>query len=137
GKSARARRGHRGRDRRHRARRRPGLGRRHGARHARVRDARERDEPPPDRLQLATDLHRPRPARRGPDLSRETLMTRLITIALLAALGLPDLAGCARKDGPEVAFLLSTLQEERYQKDVKYFEARAQELGMRVVTLAA
>jgi D-xylose transport system substrate-binding protein len=32
---------------------------------------------------------------------------------------------------------LSTLQEERYQKDVKYFEARAKELGLRVVTLAA
>ena len=61
-------------------------------------------------------------------------MTRLIAIALLAALAFP---GCARKDGPEVAFLLSTLQEERYQKDVKYFEARANELGLRVVTLAA
>lgn len=36
-----------------------------------------------------------------------------------------------------MAFLLSTLQEERYQKDVKYFEARAKELGLRVVTLAA
>ena len=67
-------------------------------------------------------------------LSRKTLMTRLIAIALLAALAFP---GCARKDGPEVAFLLSTLQEERYQKDVKYFEARANELGLRVVTLAA
>jgi D-xylose transport system substrate-binding protein len=33
--------------------------------------------------------------------------------------------------------LLSTLQEERYQKDVKYFEARARELGLHVVTLAA
>ena len=36
-----------------------------------------------------------------------------------------------------MAFLLATLQEERYQKDVKYFEARAKELGIRVVTLAA
>ena len=47
------------------------------------------------------------------------------------------LAGCKKQEGPQVAFLLSTLQEERYQKDVKYFEARAKELGFRVVTLAA
>jgi D-xylose transport system substrate-binding protein len=45
--------------------------------------------------------------------------------------------GCKRADGPEVAFLLSTLQEERYQKDVRYFETHAKELGFRVVTLAA
>ncbi|HEY6040054.1 MAG TPA: substrate-binding domain-containing protein [Kofleriaceae bacterium] len=62
-------------------------------------------------------------------------MIRLVACALVAALALPT--GCARKDGPEVAFLLSTLQEERYQKDVKYFESRAQELGLRVITLAA
>ena len=62
-------------------------------------------------------------------------MTRLVAFALVAALALPT--GCTRKDGPEVAFLLSTLQEERYQKDVKYFESRAQELGLRVITLAA
>src|SRR5262249_40673596 len=45
--------------------------------------------------------------------------------------------GCKRAEGPQVAFLLSTLQEERYQKDVKYFEARAKQLGISVVTLAA
>jgi D-xylose transport system substrate-binding protein len=45
--------------------------------------------------------------------------------------------GCKRDDGPQVAFLLSTLQEERYQKDVRYFEERAKELGLRTVTLAA
>jgi len=44
---------------------------------------------------------------------------------------------CKKHEGPQVAFLLSTLQEERYQKDVKYFEQRAHELGMRTVTLAA
>lgn len=58
-------------------------------------------------------------------------MIRYLIIALLAT------SACERKDGPQVAFLLSTLQEERYQKDVKYFEARAQELGVRVITLAA
>ncbi len=58
----------------------------------------------------------------------------MISLAVLATLLVP---ACKQKDGPQVAFLLSTLQEERYQKDVKYFEARAQELGIRVVTLAA
>jgi D-xylose transport system substrate-binding protein len=48
------------------------------------------------------------------------------------------LAACkAPEHGPDVAFLLSTLQEERYQKDVKYFEAHARELGLDVITLAA
>ena len=46
-------------------------------------------------------------------------------------------AACKKQEGPQVAFLLSTLQEERYQKDVKYFEAHAKELGFRTVTLAA
>ncbi len=61
-------------------------------------------------------------------------MTRIISLALLAILAFP---ACKQKDGPQVAFLLSTLQEERYQKDVRYFEARSQELGVRVITLAA
>jgi D-xylose transport system substrate-binding protein len=60
-----------------------------------------------------------------------------VLVAALAALGLGG-SGCkAKGDGPQVAFLLSTLQEERYQKDLKYFEARAKELGIRVTTLAA
>ena len=61
-------------------------------------------------------------------------MSRIACLAILASLSFP---ACKAKDGPQVAFLLSTLQEERYQKDVKYFEARAQELGLSVVTLAA
>jgi D-xylose transport system substrate-binding protein len=44
---------------------------------------------------------------------------------------------CKKQEGPQVAFLLSTLQEERYQKDVKYFEQRAGELGLHTITLAA
>ena len=47
------------------------------------------------------------------------------------------LLGCRAHEKPEVAFLLSTLQEERYQKDAKYFEQQASELGMRSITLAA
>ncbi|HEY5944099.1 MAG TPA: substrate-binding domain-containing protein [Kofleriaceae bacterium] len=61
-------------------------------------------------------------------------MIRILSIVALASLALP---ACKKQEGPQVAFLLSTLQEERYQKDVKYFEARAKELGLRVVTLAA
>jgi len=60
---------------------------------------------------------------------------RSVSIALVSVLAFS--AACKKQEGPEVAFLLSTLQEERYQKDVKYFEARAKELGVRVVTLAA
>lgn len=55
---------------------------------------------------------------------------------VLAALLLGS-GGCSKQEGPQVAFLLSTLQEPRYQKDVKHFEARAKELNLRVVTLAA
>jgi D-xylose transport system substrate-binding protein len=62
----------------------------------------------------------------------------VIARTLVVASILAGAAGCtAPADGPQVAFLLSTLQEERYQKDVKYFEARAGELGIRVATLAA
>ncbi|HEX5058062.1 MAG TPA: substrate-binding domain-containing protein [Kofleriaceae bacterium] len=64
-------------------------------------------------------------------------MIRNLSIILLATIGLGLLPACNKQEGPQVAFLLSTLQEERYQKDVKYFEARAKELGLRVVTLAA
>jgi D-xylose transport system substrate-binding protein len=61
-------------------------------------------------------------------------VTRLIALTLVIAAALP---ACKAKQGPQVAFLLSTLQEERYQKDVKYFEARAHELGLSTITLAA
>ena len=37
----------------------------------------------------------------------------------------------------KVAFLLSTLQEERYQKDRKYFEQKAKALGLSAFTMAA
>jgi D-xylose transport system substrate-binding protein len=59
---------------------------------------------------------------------------RIVAIVLLASVGL---LACAKQEGPQVAFLVSTLQGERYQKDVRYFQARAKELGLRVVTLAA
>lgn len=41
------------------------------------------------------------------------------------------------KGGTKVAFLLSTLQEERYQKDQRFFEAEAKKQGLAPFTLAA
>ena len=64
-------------------------------------------------------------------------MIRTLSILLVAALGLVPLTACKKHQAPDVAFLLSTLQEERYQKDVKYFEQRAGELGLHTITLAA
>src|SRR4029077_14937086 len=103
----------------------------HRARHARVLDAVERHEPPARRLEPPAHLHRTHPARRGSALERKTLVKLAIVLVALS------LSACKQKAGPDVAFLLSTLQEERYQKDVRYFEARANELGLHVVTLAA
>lgn len=66
---------------------------------------------------------------------------RLFTGLLLSALAL---AGCGKEgggaapaSGPKVALLLSTLQEERYQKDKKYFEEEAKRQGLSPFTLAA
>jgi D-xylose transport system substrate-binding protein len=43
----------------------------------------------------------------------------------------------AQPSRPKVAFLLSTLQEERYQKDRRFFEDKARALGLDVIVLAA
>lgn len=64
----------------------------------------------------------------------------LVPCAFFAAL---SLLGCnkdssgSKVSGPKVAFLLSTLQEERYQKDKKYFEEEAKKRGIDAFTLAA
>jgi D-xylose transport system substrate-binding protein len=71
-------------------------------------------------------------------------MIRLAAFALLVS----SLASCkpsdAAGDGPgvapgavKVAFLLSTLQEERYKKDQKYFEDAAKKAGLAPFTLSA
>lgn len=66
------------------------------------------------------------------------MIAKLSLVSSLVAAALAAAAGCkAPDDAPAVAFLLSTLQEERYQKDQKYFEARAKALGVTVTTLAA
>ncbi len=46
-------------------------------------------------------------------------------------------ASGAAEGKTKVAFLLSTLQEERYQKDKKYFEEKATSLGLAPFTLSA
>jgi D-xylose transport system substrate-binding protein len=45
--------------------------------------------------------------------------------------------GGATEGKPKVAFLLATLQEERYLKDKKYFEEKATALGLSPFTLSA
>jgi len=63
-------------------------------------------------------------------------VSRAVAMALVA---LCAAVGCKRGDarGPKIGFLLSTLQEERYQKDKAYFEAEAKKLGLSPFTLAA
>lgn len=46
-------------------------------------------------------------------------------------------SGTSSESRTKVAFLLSTLQEERYQKDKKYFEDKANALGLAPFTLSA
>jgi D-xylose transport system substrate-binding protein len=63
-------------------------------------------------------------------------------VSRLAVAGLALLTACSSKTpsapaAPKVALLLSTLQEERYQKDRQYFEDAAKRLGLAPFTLAA
>jgi D-xylose transport system substrate-binding protein len=67
---------------------------------------------------------------------RLTAGLALAALALLAACKEPSGDG-KPASGPKVALLLSTLQEERYQKDQKYFEAEAKRRGLAPFTLAA
>jgi D-xylose transport system substrate-binding protein len=63
---------------------------------------------------------------------KRNVMLILVLVAITACKHTGSASGEAR-----VAFLLSTLQEERYQKDKRYFEARAAALGLDVIALAA
>jgi D-xylose transport system substrate-binding protein len=62
-------------------------------------------------------------------------MSRRYVLLVLA------LCACSKSQadggGPKVAFLLSTLQEERYQKDKKYFEDEAKKDGLSPFTFSA
>ena len=60
----------------------------------------------------------------------------LVLLAVLAAVGCGKPSSSSGAAG-KVAFLLSTLQEERYQKDKKYFEDEAKRLGLSAFTMAA
>ena len=62
---------------------------------------------------------------------------RCLLPAALLLFGCGKDSSGAKSSGPKVAFLLSTLQEERYQKDKKYFEENAKKLGLDAFTLAA
>lgn len=66
-------------------------------------------------------------------------MNRTLSVLLLSTLLAAPAAGCKPDEsgGPKVAFLLSTLQEERYQKDKRFFEQKAEQLGLDVISLAA
>lgn len=61
----------------------------------------------------------------------------LATCGFLFALGCDAQKKAHAEQGPLVALLLATLQEERYQKDKRYFEAQARALGLRSFTLSA
>ena len=68
--------------------------------------------------------------------ARDATMTIARTLTLIA---LSLTIGCKAKheSGPKVAFLLSTLQEERYKKDQLHFEAAARRQGLSPFTLSA
>src|SRR5208282_4386532 len=67
------------------------------------------------------------------------IRSHLAAIAALVLVGCSKdpAGGAAPSSGPKVALLLSTLQEERYQKDKRYFEEEARRLGLAPFTLAA
>ncbi len=80
-------------------------------------------------------------------MRRTLALTALAALVLLGPLG-PLACGKssssgggadseAEAKGPKVAFLLSTLQEERYQKDKKYFEDEAKKQGLTPFTFSA
>jgi D-xylose transport system substrate-binding protein len=64
-------------------------------------------------------------------------MNRLVLGVAVALLGCKSAAGGSAPSTRKVAFLLSTLQEERYTKDQKYFEETARAQGLDFFTLSA
>lgn len=68
---------------------------------------------------------------------KNRFFVRCAVLAAIALLGCNKDSSGTKSTGPKIAFLLSTLQEERYQKDKKYFEDSAKKLGMETFTLAA
>ena len=74
-------------------------------------------------------------------------MSRLNLVMTVAAVAIA-LGGCTKKDAntantsasgdmPKIGFVLSTLQEERYQKDSAYFTEEAKKLGFEPIIVSA
>jgi D-xylose transport system substrate-binding protein len=68
---------------------------------------------------------------------RTLLTTLLVALALLFAACSDSKTSASEKKLKRVGFLLSTLQEERYEKDRRYFEEMARSQGLEAFTLAA
>jgi D-xylose transport system substrate-binding protein len=64
-------------------------------------------------------------------ISRQVLS--VVSIALLGSAALQGAAASAQAAKPRVGFILSTMQEERYQRDKKVFEETVKALGGEVV----
>jgi D-xylose transport system substrate-binding protein len=75
--------------------------------------------------------------RKSPKLVLLVFALPAIPLVALAAAGGKQTAATTPGEKPAVAFLLSTLQEERYLKDVRFFEERTRELGIPSITFAA
>ncbi len=75
--------------------------------------------------------------RQGKKSSKLMLALFALPVLPLVVIGLTAGTKADAKKSPDVAFLLATLQEERYQKDRKFFEQHAANLGLSVVTFSA
>lgn len=65
-------------------------------------------------------------------------MKNWLNIVLVLAFVLPLLSACKKKDSDlKIGFILDNMNEERYAKDRKYFEAKAKELGATVIFASA
>lgn len=74
--------------------------------------------------------------------TRACALLALMTLALITGCKSKSAASTSASTGakavaPKVAFLLSTLQEERYKKDQRYFEEMATQHGLAPFTLSA
>src|SRR3954465_84952 len=56
-----------------------------------------------------------------------------VTLSVLAVAFAGQAALAAQSSGPKVGFILSTMQEERYQRDKRVFEETVQKLGGKMV----
>jgi D-xylose transport system substrate-binding protein len=68
-------------------------------------------------------------------MSKSALRLLSLVVATVAVSGICRMASAAEK--MKIGFVLSTLQEERYQKDKKFFEEEAQKLGFTAVMVSA